>query len=175
MDYTGVYNYINEDMGSLLDPLQRAVMLYEVEQSRQKLITQLATSVEGWINAVCNTYGTTFAAVNIPTRKAPIVEVRQVIMWGLAIELVPHTLTMGGIGAYFTNAKGEPLNHATVLHARKSIKNKLDTDQMLREKLLPLLMAFGWKGEYLESSRIFHLCRMDVEKLAEDIKGNAAA
>lgn len=171
MNYEGVYNYIKQDLGTLLDPLQRSVMLYEVEQYRAKVLSQLNGGLHGWINGVCDTYGTTFSEINIPSRGKPLPHVRNVIMWGIQMQVVPNSLTLEAIAKLMPNAskmRADGFNHATILHAKKAIKNQLDTDPKLREKLTPLLNAFGWQCEYLPKSNCFHMYRMQAEDMRND-------
>lgn len=165
MNYQQVYNYIQNDIGRLLHPAQRSVMLYEIENFRAQLLSQLNGDVSGWIHGVCNTFGTTFHAINIPSREKPLPLVRQVIMWGLQVQVVPNALTLEAIGRLLPEASrdGDGLNHATVLHSKRAVKNLLDTDETLREKITPLLNAFGWQCEYLPKSRCFHMYRMRAQ------------
>jgi chromosomal replication initiation ATPase DnaA len=170
MNYEGVYNYIKEDMGTLLDPLQRSVMLYEVEQFRKQMLNELTGSISGWVHGVCSTFSTTFHDINVYSRKTELVVVRQVIMWGLLDKVVPNTLSQEAIGALFPNASrhGEGLDHATVRHAKITIKNMLDIDADFRAKLEPLLSAFGWQCEYLPESKCFHMYRMHPADIQTD-------
>jgi chromosomal replication initiation ATPase DnaA len=163
MDYTAVYNYINNDLGGLLDPAQRAVMFYEVERVRQELIKELRGDVKGWITAVCSAYGTNFVDINTMSREGERPLVRQIIMWGLMVKVVPNTLTLQAIGRLFPSAAkdGVGLDHATVLYAKRTVKNHLDTDHEMRDKLTPVLTCFGWNCEYLPKSRMFHMYRLE--------------
>lgn len=62
--------------------------------------------------------------LHTPGKLDPYVTIRQIIMT-LSLE---HNHTMQEIGDYFSR------NHATALHARKSIYNRCETDKVFDEK-----------------------------------------
>lgn len=170
MNQQEVYNYIKQDMGTLLDPLQRSVMLYEVEQFRQQLLNELNTDVMPFIYAACSTFGTTYKTVDVYSRDPKLVLVRQFIMWGLKVGVVPNTLTLEAIGALFPKASknGQALNHSNVLHGFQTVKDLLDTDADFRYQVKPLLNSFKWHCEYLPDSKRFHMYRIQPEEMLND-------
>ena len=65
------------------------------------------------------------------TRKREVVEARQIAMW-----LMHHytKLSLAAIGAYFENENGVSFDHATVLHACKTVNDLKETNRVFREK-----------------------------------------
>lgn len=65
------------------------------------------------------------------TRKREVVEARQIAMW-----LMHHytKLSLAAIGAYFENKNGISFDHATVLHACRTVNNLRESNRVFREK-----------------------------------------
>lgn len=167
MNYEDVYNYIKEDMGTLLDPLQRSVMLYEVEQMRQRILSELNADVQPFIHGACEAFNTTFKTIDTYSRDPKLVLPRQFIMWAMHAGVVSNSLTLEAIGALFPNASrnGDAMHHSTAVHAYRTVKNLLDTDEQLRQQVTPLLNRFGWQCEYLPTSKCFDMYRMDATEM----------
>ena len=81
--------------------------------------------------------------MKIRTRKRKIVEARQIAMWMLNQFT---KLSLESIGGYF-ESEGHKFDHATVLHAIKTVNNLRQTDKELREKFERIKSAV----EYLKS------------------------
>lgn len=73
----------------------------------------------------------TIADLRIRTRKREIVEARQVCMWWLKNNTKQ---SLNDIGSYF----GE-FDHATVLHACKTVNNLIDTNKAFKQKIEPFI------------------------------------
>lgn len=75
---------------------------------------------------VCDAYDESLIFVKSTMRKREIVEPRQVIMYAMK-ELTNYSLAK--IGAHFNGINGQVKDHATVLHALKSISNLMETNK----------------------------------------------
>lgn len=69
--------------------------------------------------------------LRIRTRKREIVEARQVCMWWLKNNTKQ---SLAEIGSYFGD-----FDHATVIHACKTVNNLIDTDKLFKEKIEPFI------------------------------------
>lgn len=65
------------------------------------------------------------------TRKREVVEARQITMW-----LMHHytKLSLAAIAAYFENENGISFDHATVLHACRTVNDLKETNRIFRER-----------------------------------------
>lgn len=97
-------------------------------------------------SAVCQSYGVAYDQINVKSRKRELVEPRQVIMT-LLNTVARYSLANAG----FLFGK----DHATVLHAKKTISNFIDTDEEFREKIKEILHEIG-----LEESEVDRTIRM---------------
>lgn len=79
-------------------------------------------------HAVCSVWQLTPSKLHERTRKRKIVEARQLVFWYMT-RLTK--LSLADIGFIY----GEGYDHATVLHAKKTVNNMRDTNQEFREKL----------------------------------------
>lgn len=69
--------------------------------------------------------------LNKRTRKREVVEARQIAM----CMMHRYTkLSLAGIGAYFENENGVSFDHATVLHACKTVNDLKETNRVFRER-----------------------------------------
>ena len=85
---------------------------------------------------VCDYFGLTIDVINSSTRHREIVQARQLIMY-YAKKYTKYSLST--IGLYCGNK-----NHATVLHACRTVNNLMDTDKQFRiqaEKIERIIMA----------------------------------
>lgn len=82
--------------------------------------------------------GVTIEAIKIKTRKREIVEARQIAMWMLK----RHTkLSLEAIGEYFENDHEHVFDHATVLHAIRTVNNLRETNKDFRDKFETVKLA----------------------------------
>lgn len=151
MDINEVYKYVKETMAAELTELQQAIMVYEAERYREEIAGSLRHEVQDWMDAVCQQFNISIEHLMTKSRKRDLVTPRQVIMWGLITGVVPNKLSFTAIGGLFHR------DHATALHARKAIKQLLDTDQHLREDVILLVNQFGWRAGYDKSTKSFYM------------------
>lgn len=90
-------------------------------------------TIDEIIKAVADFYGVEVSAINTRSRKREVVLVRQVAMYLAKKHL---DLSTSKIGQYVGNR-----DHATVLHACKTITNLADTDKQFRTELNEIDMA----------------------------------
>lgn len=82
------------------------------------------------VSIVCFKTGIEIQRIKEKNRKREIVEARQIAMWMMN----SYTrLSLSAIGAYF-ESEGHKFDHATVLHAIKTVNNLRETDKDFREK-----------------------------------------
>lgn len=104
--------------GVTLDLINKtSEVLYNIEQS-----STIETATESIINAVCEKYKIDRKTIKLRTRKRAIVEPRQIAMH-LLKRNTKHSLSQIGkmLGNY---------DHATVLHASKTVINLEKTDRL---------------------------------------------
>lgn len=157
MEIKEVYDTIREKCGEQLNDIEQAVMLYQVEQFREELILSMKVGPQNWITAICEKYKTTVFDLNTDSRKREVVLPRQIIMWGLSERIVENELSLTAIGGFFKR------DHATVLHSKRTINNKIETDIQFREEIMMLLNEFEWHTEWRPASKTFHKWRAQAQ------------
>lgn len=126
------------------DPVQKT---YELFINRKKLIHwvgQLADeaklSIENPIETPvilkCNrglrlVYGTSINELKLKSRKRTLVEHRQISMKFIKEN---SKLSLSEVGKIFTPEDSKQFDHATVLHAIKTVNNLIDTDKEFKSK-----------------------------------------
>jgi len=82
--------------------------------------------------------GISIESMKIKTRKREVVEARQIAMWMLK----RHTkLNLAAIGEYFENDHEHVFDHATVLHAIRTVNNLRESNKDFREKFEKVKLA----------------------------------
>jgi chromosomal replication initiator protein len=87
-------------------------------------------------NTVCGIYKTNISQISLRTRKRAIVWPRHVCM---TLCKLKTKSSLSEIGNYYGK-----YDHATVLHAMKTVKNLIDTDKGIREDIGHLFMGVNW-------------------------------
>ena len=149
MNSKEIYDHIKRELAPHLTELQRAVLMHEVEQYREKIGHNLKTDITEWITAVCQKYELEVEALAVKSRRVHLVLPRQIIMWGLLSGVVPNQLTMDAVGKLFGR------DHSTALYSRKKIDDLLDADAELREIVMQLVNQFGWRCNWDTTTRTF--------------------
>jgi chromosomal replication initiator protein len=108
-----------------------------------KLHTDKRLGLTDIVQIVSIEAGISVETMKLKTRKREIVEARQIAMW-----MLNHytKLSLESIGGYF-ESEGHKFDHATVLHAIKTVNNLRQTDKELRDKFEKIKSAV----EYLKS------------------------
>lgn len=116
---------------------KRAITLDLAAEIAQKLVkhSKKEITVDYIIQTVCDHFKVTPAAMQSATRKREVVQVRQIAMY-----LCKHmtNCSLSTIGAQ-TGGK----NHATVLHACKTVTNLMETDRNFRDTVSSLEKKFA--------------------------------
>lgn len=170
MNHQQVYEHIHTEMAETLSELQKAVAMYEIEKYRTQLTGELNGTINSWIHATCAAFHTNFKSINVYTRETPVPFIRQVVFWGLCMQVVPNSLSLAQIGALIPAASkdGTGMDHATVLHAKRTVNDVIDTEPANREIIRHLVAAFGWKLSYNEETKSCSLYRAVIEALETD-------
>lgn len=105
---------------------------------------------------VAEIFGVEYLKLFENTRKRDIVEARQVIMF-VAVRQI-KVLSLSKIGEYFNK------DHATVIHAVKTVSNLCDTNYLFKEKVDQAIIKYN----LIESNRIVYI----AHPISNDIKGN---
>ena len=87
-------------------------------------VTSREITIDYIQKVVCSHFGLSIETINSPTRHREIVQARQLIMY-FAKKYTKYSLAT--IGMHCGNK-----DHATVLHACKTINNLIDTDKQFR-------------------------------------------
>lgn len=90
-------------------------------------ITPRIITVEKVRDVVCDFFNLTVDAISTPSRKREVVQARQIAMY-LSKQMTKNSLS--SIGSYIGKR-----DHATVLHACKSVENQIETDKNFRESI----------------------------------------
>jgi chromosomal replication initiator protein len=130
-----VVNNIRELEGALISLLAQATLnrkeitFDSAKEVIDKLVkkTQHEISVESIQKAVCDYFGIEVNALHSKTRKREIVQARQIAMY-FSKSMTNSSLST--IGAKIGNK-----DHATVLHACKTINNLIETDKELQKQI----------------------------------------
>lgn len=121
---------------------------------KTKLSPYAIPSIAGIEQVVCDEYNLDVEQLNIRTRKRQIKEARQICMWWRATYTKESLSVIGNRYAGPGNPKG--FDHATVLHAKKTVNNIKDTDRVFAEMIdrikqrVSLLALRTKKWKYLE-------------------------
>lgn len=90
------------------------------------------------------------------TRKREIVEARQIAMFVASTQI--KTLSLSKIGEYYNK------DHATVIHALKTVNNLCETDHLFKEKVDQAIVKYN----LIEANRIVYI----AHPISNDIQGN---
>lgn len=90
------------------------------------------------------------------TRKREIVEARQIAMFVASTQI--KTLSLSKIGEYYNK------DHATVIHALKTVNNLCETDHLFKEKVDQAIVNYN----LIEANRIVYI----AHPISNDIQGN---
>ena len=90
------------------------------------------------------------------TRKREIVEARQIAMFVASTQI--KTLSLSKIGEYYNK------DHATVIHALKTVNNLCETDHLFKEKVDKAIKQYN----LIEANRIVYI----AHPISNDIQGN---
>lgn len=89
------------------------------------------------VEVVAKETGISAAQMKVRNRKREVVEARQISMW---IINGKTKLSLESIGAYFEN-NGHVFDHATVLHAIRTVNNLIETNKAFRNKIEKVKLA----------------------------------
>ncbi len=90
------------------------------------------------------------------TRKREIVEARQIAMFVASTQI--KTLSLSKIGEYYNK------DHATVIHALKTVNNLCETDHLFKGKVDQAIVKYN----LIEANRIVYI----AHPISNDIQGN---
>lgn len=111
---------------------------FDVIKKFIKLHTRRLSGSDAIVQAVARKCYLNVDDLMIKTRKREVVECRQIAMWMMK----RYTkLSLAAIGAYFTKPDGTVFDHATVLHACKTVNNLRETDKTFRVKFEDVKLA----------------------------------
>jgi chromosomal replication initiator protein len=96
--------------------------------------TRKSITVDLIQNTICSYYKVSLEQLNSKTRRREIVQARQVAMY------FAKALTKESLASIGTSIGGK--DHATVLHACKTVRNLMETDRSFREDVLELEKIF---------------------------------
>ncbi|MDR0891527.1 MAG: chromosomal replication initiator protein DnaA [Mediterranea sp.] len=97
-----------------------------------------AVGIDDILNAVCQHFSLEVSAVHTKSRKREVVQARQVAMY-LAQKKTGFSTSK--IGKFIGNR-----DHATVIHACKTIKNQLEVDKAFKQEVQEIENSLGKKG-----------------------------
>ena len=100
--------------------------------TKRRLSAMVIPSIAGIEQVVCKKYEIPVSSLNIRTRKRVIKEARQICMWWRCRNTKE---SLASIGARYTDRSGRPFDHATVLHAKKTVDNLKETDKEFRQTI----------------------------------------
>jgi chromosomal replication initiator protein len=132
---THITNNVRELEGALISLLaqstlnKRAITLDLAREMVDKLIknTKREISIDYIQKVVCNYYNIASELIQTKTRKREIVQARQVAMY------FSKTLTKSSLATIGSQIGGK--DHATVLHACKTVNNLLETDKQFKAQI----------------------------------------
>lgn len=103
-----------------------------------KLHTDKVHNLTGIADIVCGCVFLNIEDLRLRTRKREIVEARQIAMW-----MMHHytKLSLAVIGAYFTKPDKTVFDHATVLHAIRTVNNLRESNKEFRDKFETVKLA----------------------------------
>lgn len=145
-----------------------------MKQSRYKQNTNLLhpAAVEGVERIVADFYNLSTEQIKQFTRKGEIKEARQICMWW---RFTQTKATLEEIGGIFSN-KSRPagMDHATVLHATKTIKNYRETDKKFKahtdEISTKIEAHIAYGGHYEIARNTLARLRQQMEKTVRLVK-----
>ena len=138
--YAQTYRSILESVDEgTMNALQEAVVMREMAYLGSKL-SGIRINVKEIVRLVEEDFDVTLEAMRGSTRLRSIVIPRQTIMW--LIRNTMRNMTTTSIGMLFDR------DHATVLHACKTIDNQIQTDIGYRNRLCVILNKLGYKTKW---------------------------
>lgn len=105
---------------------------------------------------VADIFGVEFKELFNKTRKRQIVEARQVSMY-IAIKEI-KTISLSKVGEYYNR------DHATVIHAIKTVKNLCATEKLFKEKVDQAIVKY----RLIEANKIVYI----AHPISGDVQGN---
>lgn len=103
-----------------------------------KLHTDKLLGLTDIVQIVSREIGISVESMKQKTRKREVVEARQIAMWMLK----RHTkLSLDAIGEYFENDKEHVFDHATVLHAIRTVNNLRESNKDFLDKFETVKLA----------------------------------
>ena len=143
--YAQTYRSILESVDEgTMNALQEAVVMREMAYLGRKL-SGIRINVKEIVRLVEEDFDVTLGAMQSHTRLRRIVIPRQTIMW--LIRNTMGNMTTVSIGKLFDR------DHATVLHACKSIEDQIQTDIGYRNRLCVILNKLGYKTKWSPAKR----------------------
>ena len=101
------------------------------------IVTNKEHTVDSIIDGVCDYFGITRQEMFLPTRKREVIYKRQVAIYFCFLLLKkPYISSSINSSTYIGKKFGK--DHATVLHAKKTIKNLSDTDNTINMELFAI-------------------------------------
>jgi chromosomal replication initiator protein len=122
----------------LLNNIQRKNLLYidKHEECIRQLLLNSYISVDYIRDVVCSYYNIPKHLLDNKTRKREIVQARQVAMY--------FSRNMTGLSLYNIGTKIGGKDHATVLHACKTVNNLIETDKTFKNQIRDMEVMLRW-------------------------------
>jgi hypothetical protein len=139
------YEILNTISNEHLDKLQEAVLMREMALFGRSM-GKVRIEVKTLIKTVESHYDKSFEQLRAKCRNREFLEPRQVLMW--LLRNIRKDITSGAVGELFDR------DHATVLHADKTISDIIKFDQEFREnKIFPILNSLGYRVSWDSEER----------------------
>lgn len=141
------YDILNSIPTENLTDIQEAILMREMAMFGNSLIG-MKIDLKTLIQTVELQYHTSFEKIKKKSRVREIVEPRQVLMW--LIKNLRNDMTYKAMGELFSQ------DHATAIHAVKTINTAIVWDQDFREnRMFPILNTLGYKAVWSQDEKEF--------------------
>lgn len=110
-----------------------------------------ATDSEAIKMAVCREFGLRRDEIESDSRPDRIAFPRQVAMW---MHRTITNFSLAEIGKQFPRTSGAPRDHGTVLHAYRTVENRIATDKELRGRVTALQVELTGKFERKKKKKL---------------------
>ena len=141
-----------------LEGIYSDVLLNEITKLRMQVKAELYgdgsnNCVMDLMRSIAEMHNINVGQIETVSRERKYLEPRQLLHWCLLNKVVDNSLTLEQIGE-LTGGQ----DHATVLHSKRVVRDRIATEREFREKVMRFCNGFGmatrWNGNDIELNRV---------------------